>query len=302
MFKSLLLLISTLGFILNSLIVSEKPAEKQITLIMTGDVNLGRSVNYQIWKTKNPSFPFEKIAPILKSADITIINLESPLIKNCPLTNSGMKFCSEASNVFGLTWLGVDVVVIANNHAQDFGQAGVEETERILEANGIQVVEHGETLIEEVEGVKLAILAYDLVGHSFAPEKLEKEIEEAKKLAPLVVAVFHWGVEYTHQPSLFQKQVADLAIEAGADLVLGNHPHWVQPQEIYRGKLIVYSHGNFVFDQPWSEETKEGIVGEYHFSQTGLIEANYLPIVINDWFQPEQAQGLKARKIIGIMR
>ena len=132
--------------------------------------------------------------------------------------------------------------------------------------------------------------------------KFQKEIGLAKDQASLVFIVFHWGNEYTRLPSAFQKEAAFLAIESGADLVLGNHPHWIQPAEVYQGKLIVYSHGNFVFDQPWSPETQEGIIGEYRFSPAKLAEAKYFPIVINSLFQPEPAQGLRARKIIGVMK
>lgn len=101
-------------------------------LIATGDVIPARSVNYQIVTRKNFNWPYENIADFLKSADITFINLETPLINNCPLTQEGMIFCGDSKNVEGLVYSGVDVVSLANNHAANYGEKAVLETVALL--------------------------------------------------------------------------------------------------------------------------------------------------------------------------
>ena len=93
------------------------------------------------------------------------------------------------------------------------------------------------------------------------------DIQALKRQVDFVIVAFHWGIEYTALPTQEQRGIAHQAIDAGADLILGNHPHWVQATEKYQGKYITYAHGNFVFDQMWSQETREGVVGKYTFDQ-----------------------------------
>ena len=116
--------------------------------------------------------------------------------------------------------------------------------------------------------------------------KIVKDVQTAKQHADIVVVAYHWGVEYVDLPSTRQIDLAHLTIDAGADVVLGNHPHWIQPVELYNGKFIIYAHGNFVFDQEWSPETKLGAVGKYTFYEKKLIDVEYLPIRIIDYGQP----------------
>lgn len=264
----------------------------------TGDINLGRSVNYQINRTNDPNFPLERIVDTLKRADIAIVNLESPLIKECPLTNEGMKLCGSYKNVAGLTYAGVDIVSIANNHIEDYGKNGAKETEELLLANGIKPVKNGQMIIKNVKGIKLAILAYDFVKHSLDKSKLQEEIKAAQGKADVVLVIFHWGVEYTSDPTSRQREIAHLAIDSGADLVLGNHSHWVQATEIYKEKFIAYSHGNLIFDQLWSEETREGVIGKYVLIKNELVDIEFIPIIISDSFQPSIAEEPSARKIL----
>lgn len=258
----------------------------EINLIMTGDVNLGRSVNYQIKKTNNPCFPFEKIADFLKEADLTLINLESVLFKNCHLTQEGMRLCGDPNNVNGLICAGVDVASLANNHQKDFGQNGLEQTISLLTSNNIAAIDQGQTVFRQIKGVRFAFLAFDLIGHSVDKNEIEEKIKNAKSATEVVVVIFHWGEEYQANPNQTQYQLGHLAIDSGADLVLGNHPHWVQPAETYQDKLIVYSHGNFIFDQQWSEKTKEGLVGKYTFRGNKLASFELISIKINNFFQP----------------
>ena len=109
----------------------------------------------------------------------------------------------------------------------------------------------------------------------------------------IVVVQFHWGEEYQPLPVAAPGlapdnpvQIGHLAIDDGADVVVGNHPHWIQPVEVYKGKLITYAHGNFIFDQTWSVDTMQGVVGTYTFYDDKLIAASWKPVQIVGWGQP----------------
>lgn len=277
---------------------SQNKENNRIKIIATGDVGLSRSVNYQIQKNSNPNWPFLYTKDILISADITLINLESPLIKNCPVTVEGFKFCGEAKNAEGLVYAGIDVANLANNHIGNYGLEGIEETKKILTSYGILYTGVEQPTYIERNGIKIAFLGFNEVGSSpkgiapADPSIITKLVSEADKNADLVVASFHWGIEYTNQSNAQQIYLARLAVENGADLIIGNHPHWEQSEEYYRDVYIKYSHGNFVFDQMWSEETKRGVIGVYSFEKNTdskkvrMIEKEMIPVYIENYGQP----------------
>ena len=273
--------------------------EKQITLLVTGDVNLGRSVNLKMINATGSAYPFTKTSQFIKKADISLINLETPLKNKCPPSDTGMVFCSEDDNALSLLSTGIDIASLGNNHSQDQGKDGLTQTKLALIKNGIQPLNNGASITYKLKGKTLVFLTYDLVWHKFDLNEMKRSIIEAKNRSDLVIPFFHWGSEYTADPSKLQKEVAHAAIDSGADLILGNHPHWVQAFEIYHAKLIVYSHGNFVFDQMWSKETREGMFGLYTFSNNKLVEAKFTPIWIADNYQPELADQKTSEKIMG---
>ena len=261
-------------------------AKKTTTLITTGDVGLARSVNFSMVKRNDFSYPFEKTAEVLKKADLTLINLEGPLVKNCPLTNTGLVFCGNPRGIEGMLSARVNLVNLANNHTFDYGQKGLLETVKVLTTAGITPVEPEKIIIKKSKGQKFAFLGYGDVNQKVSEEKVQAQIREAESSANIVVVSFHWGAEYTACPNQRQRDLARLAIDSGADLIIGNHPHWIQAVEIYKEKLIVYSHGNFIFDQMWSKKTGEGIIGKYTFYEDKLIAAEFLPIFIDKTYQP----------------
>lgn len=280
--------------------------ERLITLIVTGDVIPARSVNFQATQRKNFLWPFEKTAYVLKSTDMTFINLETPLIKNCRLTQEGMRFCGSDKHIEGLKFAGVDIASLANNHSANYGKEGIDETKKLLEENGISVTGLNGTAYKEIEGVKFAFLGFNDIEKtppvsSAEEEKIKNEINEARGNADVVIVQFHWGTEYVTAPEQRQRYLGKLAIDSGADLVIGNHPHWIKPVEFYRNKLITYAHGNFVFDQEWSQKTKEGVVGKYTFYGKDLIDAEFLPVEIKDYGQPYFLEGEKKQKILNEM-
>lgn len=287
--------------------VTDLPADAAVTMIATGDVIPARSVNYKMVTGHGFRWPFEKTADVLSSADMTVINLETPLLSNCPITVEGMLFCSDARVTEGLTYAGIDIATLGNNHVGNHYLEGIVETKQILINAGIVPVADTPAY-KEVKGTKFAFLAYNDIG---APEagvpwaeehKIKTDIAEARKNADIIIVSYHWGVEYVTEPTERQRYLAHFTIDNGADVVLGNHPHWVQPVELYNGKFIIYAHGNFVFDQEWSEETKLGVIGKYTFYDKKLVDVEFMPIRIVDYGQPYFLEGDARQKVLDALR
>lgn len=263
------------------------------TLVATGDVIPARSVNTQTIKRNDFTWGWKYIAPVLKQGDITVINLESPLLAKCVPTDEGMKFCGDERHVEGIIFSGVDVVSLANNHAGNYGIEGIQETIEILEKNGLHITgTDTQPYTTTVKNIRVGFLAYNDIGYTEAGiawadvELMKKEIQETKEKNDVVIVSMSWGVEYEASPSARQQELAHVAVDAGADLIIGNHPHWIQPTEKYKNGFITYAHGNTIFDQMWSEETKTGVIGIYTFVGKTLKTVEFVPIYIQDYGQP----------------
>jgi poly-gamma-glutamate synthesis protein (capsule biosynthesis protein) len=285
---------------------------KLITLIATGDVIPARGANWPASKSGDFTYNWKKTADFLKRGDLTLINLEAPLMKGCQLKSEGFTFCGDARHINGIVFAGVDSVSLANNHIGNFGQPGLNETINLLETNKIGWSGFGHLDIHQVKGIKFGFLAYNGVGAAFNQEVITSEIKESKGKVDVLVVSAHWGAEYELVPKAAPgvapddpREIAHLIIDSGADLVIGNHPHTVQGVEIYKGKLITYAHGNFIFDQTWSQETQEGVVGEYTFYafpetlakedtselkgqtlEAKLVNVRFYPILVDSSYQP----------------
>ncbi len=294
-----------------STIFADKPREILkckgcMTLLVTGDVLPARSVNQKTTSSKDFTWPFAKTADFLRSADLTMINLETPLVPNCNVRTDGMVFCGDQRNVEGLKFAGVDVVNYANNHAGNAGKNGVTETVKLLEGAGFVVSGVNQPVYKTVNGVRYAFLGYnDVEKYGFIDdvdkEKMSTKITQTRQNADVVIVQFHWGEEYRYQPTSRQKDLARFVIDQGADLVVGNHPHWIEPLEWYKDKLIVYSHGNFVFDQMWSTETRLGMVGRYTFQDKQLVDVAFFPIKIEEYGQPRWLEGKEKRERLEVL-
>lgn len=280
------------------------PKKRLRTLVATGDVIPARSINYKAVTHHNFRWAFEKTADTLRSTDVTLINLETPLIANCQITVEGMQFCGDSRHIEGLLYAGIDVASLANNHAGDYGQEGILSTKKLLNDNGILFTGIAGPVFLDAGNTIFGFLGYNDIPSrgpfvSYADvDKIKTEITEAKQKADLIVVSFHWGTEYTTRITERQKELAHTAVDAGADLVIGNHPHWIQPVEFYKGKLITYAHGNFIFDQMWSEETKKGVIGRYTFFDNKLIDVEFFPVYIQDYGQPSFITGGEKDKLL----
>lgn len=282
------------------------------TMVVTGDVIPARYTNYKLSLRNDWAYPFTPTLPILTNADFSFINLEAPLMKNCPIAREGYVFCGNARFMEGLKDAKVDVVNLANNHAHNFGQQGIDETTDLLKAAGMGWTGLGSPYYMELRGMKIAFLGYSGVIVRFDRETMRTQIAEARKqVGPggLVVVQTHWGKEYVSIPDIEPgvsddqpREIGRLIIDSGADIVIGNHPHWVQGVELYKDRLITYAHGNFIFDQNFSRETREGVIGKYTFYDNQLVAVKYFPVLIDDYTQPRPLSGGEAEAVLKRMR
>jgi len=281
---------------------------------------LDRGVEYVIKNQAqgNFQFPFLNIIDDIKDADLLIGNLESLISDKGTKVGSIYSFRADPKAIEGLVFCGFDVLTLAHNHAFDYTRLALEDTFKRLKEAGIDYVGAGfnskeafAPLIKEVKGKKIAFFSYtnlgpnnwkakeDASGIAWISnediEKVKQDIEDAKKEADFVIVFLHAGEEYQLQPNIFQNDLAKASIDAGADLVIGHHPHVAQASEEYNGKMIFYSLGNFIFDQDFSEETMKGIIVKAVLeiprdkNQKGLEvkEIKSIDIKINSSFQPE---------------
>ncbi len=289
-------------------------------LVNVGDVILGRWVAHKMRIYNDYNHPWLKMADRLSKGDITFINLEVPLSDRITPPEEGMNFVAPQKSISGLKLAGVDVVALANNHSTNFGTAVFADTLELLRSEKINYVGGGmneaeayQPLIIEKNNLKWGFVNFNSIigaleagedspgvaGFAIKPwsrtdnpddlTRIKTIITQAKQQADIVVAEFHWGVEYETTPIQSQIDVAHTAIDAGADLIVGTHPHIVQAMESYRNVPVFYSLGNFIFDQEWSIETKQGFVAETYFYDKKLISINLVPYQIEDYNQPRLA-------------
>lgn len=252
-------------------VVFEKESEKQEiknfqgkTLLFVGDIMLDRGVEKLIQKN-SIFYPFEKIKFFLKGIDIVVGNLEGPILENPPdFSQDTLKFAFSSETLKALSFFNFNLLSLANNHTFDAGKEGFEETKELLSKEKINFVGHPITCKEDFlfEKDDLIFLAFNktfsLNCSNDEIVDIVKEVREINKNKFLIV-IFHWGNEYQSKSSTFQQDLAHQVINAGADLIIGHHPHVVQEIEEYKRKLIFYSLGNFIFDQYFSKETQESL-------------------------------------------
>ena len=254
-------------------------------LILGGDVMLGRSVMIVSEDSKNFFYPFEKISSYLNTGDIVFVNLESPIVSDCPRISDGYKFCTTPEIAEGLVGANITIVNLANNHIHNYGKEGFNQTKQILDKLHISFVGNGNVVTKTVNGTKFGFVGFDFLSNKPVEADFELINVAAGSNDVLVVGV-HWGEEYTSEPNDFQIATAHKMIEAGANVIVGHHPHWVQEMEDVNGKKVYYSLGNLVFDQMWSEETKKGMLVELTFDANHLTSEKKISIYMENIGQP----------------
>ena len=222
-----------------------------------------------------------------KEKDILFGNLEAPLPKIILERNLNIQksFAGDPRFALWLKEVGYDVVSVANNHILEHGETGFKNTCSKLQQNGVMPVgiysadKGSNTIIIEKEGIRIGFSAFNAIHDIENPfvysdlneDSIKKAILALKEeKADIVCLSFHWGNEYIHIASYDQIQLARLAIDLGADIIIGHHPHVIQPIEQYKNGWIVYSLGNFIFDMRWSKKVRTGMCVEFELNKDGV--------------------------------
>jgi poly-gamma-glutamate synthesis protein (capsule biosynthesis protein) len=339
-------------------LVQDKPIEKtQTTFLAVGDIMLSRKVALKIKQANNPLLPFSRLSPLLNSTDFNFGNLETPLAEKPIIGGSSLIFASPTSSLNGLMENQFKILNLANNHALDKGLDRLLFTKQLLTQNNILTVGAGRDLnqawqpaVVKTNGIKVCFVgasyasindngktSNDYVARIEDTQNLKLSINTSKTICDYIVATMHAGTEYTRKPNQAQIDFAHKAIDLGADMVIGAHPHWVQTIERYapncpspipkegapsasegrerlkcgEPKYIFYSLGNFIFDQDWSQETKEGLTLKIQISKiknqnelqgtktpASLDSLELLPVIIENFSTPRLANEIEAKKIL----
>lgn len=296
-------------------------------LVFLGDVVPGRSMEAQLARY-GPAYPWGGLGPLLRQADLAVANLESVLTTQGQPMDKRYIIRAHPGSGQTLVEAGLDLVSLANNHVLDYGQVGLDDTLSVLDTLGIAVVgagcgidagdgstaeedrdgscRAGRPAIFAFDGVKVAVLGYagaywngspdmpssDRIAWA-EPARVQADVRAARGQADVIVVILHAGVEYAGTPSANQVAVARAAIDAGADLVVGHHPHVTQTVERYDGPeseggrhgLIVYSLGNAMFDIP-RQAAMQGDLLRVYVTRDGLLRAELWPFWIEDAIRP----------------
>ena len=295
---------------------TEAPA---LTVAAGGDVQADRMVGKYV-DAHGGASALAKVAPYLQTADVAFLNLEGPISdKGAKLAWKEYTFRSRLALADGLASAGIDVVSTANNHAADCGSAAVVDTIARLDKVGVEhagsgtdITDARDPAIIDTPAGKVAVLAFtDKYASGFAAganhpgvatigdgSKVLEAIAAAKKKADYVIVSFHWGTEYLSQAANYQRTLAHKAIDAGADLIIGHHPHVIQGLEVYKDRLIAYSLGDFVFDHR-PGPTGEAFVLRVTLRPGGPPVARIIPIYLDDTYGiPAVVTGAKADTIL----
>ncbi len=284
------------------------PLPKETTLYFLGDIMLDRSVRTSV--TKNFGGDYSKLFAHLgelKKADILFANLEGDVSDVGNNVGSKYSFRMDPIVLPALKDAGFDIVSFANNHVGDWNMTAFTDTLTRLNAIGIAKAGAGFTKSEaemptliERNGIKFGFIALSDVGPDWIAAKadtpgillasdpqLPEILKNAKAKSDVLIVSFHWGEEYKKIHTIRQEVLAHLAIDNGADMVIGHHPHVIEDIEIYKGKPIVYSLGNFIFDQHFSKDTMEGMLFQATYLGKELTKTEHKVITLNKKYQPE---------------
>lgn len=259
---------------------------KSVTISCAGDCTLGTDESFggltfpvELENRNNDyGWFFRNVSPIFKNDDLTIVNFEGTLTDGGIRENKTYAFKGSPEYTRVLTEGGVEAVTLANNHSSDYGEVSSNDTKMHLENAGIVWFENLSPAIVEINDIKIGLIGlYDLDGS--AESVLQKTMEKVKNDgAELVVVEVHWGIEKENYPTSRQIALAHTAIDLGADMVMGHHPHVLQGVEEYKGKMIVYSLGNFCFGGNQNPRDKDSMI----FKQTFTFKNGQL-ISDNEW-------------------
>lgn len=303
----------------------EKEAKKEtkksfdpvsLTVSVVGDCTLGTDETFDYSTSLNSYFDsygssyfLQNVKPIFSADDLTIANFEGTLTESDAREDKTFAFKAPASFAKILTDGNVEAVTTANNHSHDYGEQGFTDTLNALDSEGITHFGYDETAVMDIKGVKVGLVGiYELKDHMERAQQVKDNIAKVKEEgAQLVIVIFHWGNEKEEVPDSNQMALGRLAIDEGADLVCGHHPHVLQGIETYKGKNIVYSLGNFCFGGNSAPSDMDSMIFQQTFTITeDGVQAdnvtNIIPCSISSEYgynnyQPTPAEGEEAQRI-----
>ncbi len=296
---------------------------QEVKFTAVGDITLGDHPMcagfgaYSRFKDESPIFPFEKIQHIFQKADLSFGNLE------CAHSYVGLnkkdyhsiQMRGDPGHIQGLVEAGLDVVNVANNHTMQHGKEAFLDSIQALTAHDIKSCgaspqNHliAEPSIIEANGISIAFLGYSLRPRQYfeyeplyteGHEKgITNDIHKIRDEVDIVIVSMHWGDEFIQRPSPEEIRLARHIIDAGANLIIGHHPHVLRGIEKYNNGYIVYSLGNFVCDMVWDESLRTSLIFECKLTPNGIKDVKLVPVYINNDFQPEQLAGKKAQTVL----
>lgn len=291
-----------------------------LTLSVVGDCTLGTDETFDYDTSLNAYYEnygadyfLQNVKDIFSADDLTIANFEGTLTDSDEREDKTFAFKAPASYASILTGGSVEAVNTANNHSHDYGEQSFDDTLAALDDAGIVHFGYDETAVIDVKGIKVGLVGiYELYDHLEREQQLKDNIAKVKADgAQLIVVIFHWGNETETVPDSNQTTLGRIAIDEGADLVCGHHPHVLQGIETYKGRNIVYSLGNFCFGGNSSPSDMDTMI----YQQTFTIDAdgvkkdnvtNIIPCSISSAaydgynnYQPTPAEGDEATRILG---
>jgi poly-gamma-glutamate capsule biosynthesis protein CapA/YwtB (metallophosphatase superfamily) len=292
-------------------------AGSQVKLSFVGDVLLASRVEDEM-KKFGYDYPYSAVKDYLQKADYTVANLESPFTTRGEAQVKQYAFRSSPLAIPALVQSGIDMVNLANNHILDYGEVGLLDTMKELDKAGIRRIGAGadadeayKPIIVDKQGIKIAFLGFSRVvpdqswkagkNHPGVAETYShvvpvESIKKAREQADLVVVIAHWGIEREDNPDKNQKELAHRYIDAGADLIVGGHPHVVQGFEQYKGKWIAYSLGNFIFTLNPNSKTWNSMILEATCTKEKQCELQVVPVITKlakpELMAPEQGAAL----------
>ncbi len=281
------------------------PEEKgTFTLTLCGDVFIGKEFA-DAEERYGKGYGFKQVAPYFQASDLTFVNLETSVTeRGTTKKRAGFAFRTPASTLSVLTDAGIDAVSIANNHVFDYDEIGLTDTFEALENANIPYTGAGtdqddaaKAVYFSVKGHKIGFLAFDQCipwkAWSATEDKLGvatftrndadfllSRVEEVSATCDWLIVSLHWGTEYTHVASDWERTLAHKLVDAGADVIYGHHPHVLQGIEMYRDRPILYSCGNFLFYKK-NDDAGETAFFTLTFDADGLVKGEFTPVYIN---------------------
>ena len=268
----------------------ESKKEVSITISSMGDCTLGTDVNFNqstslnaYYNMNGPDYFFQNVRSILEKDDLSIVNMEGTLTDSTTREDKTYAFKAPAEYAGILSGSSVEAANLANNHSSDYGGQSNTDTIKALEDAGVATFGFDQTKILDIKGVKVGLTGInELAEHMGKAEQVKENIAALKEAgAQLIIVNFHWGMEKEYYPDDTQKQLAHLAVDSGADLVIGHHPHVLQGVEKYKDKYIAYSLGNFCFGGNSNPSDKDTMIVQqtFTFQKGELKESSDLNLI-----------------------